>query len=514
MPTGAINDGQFNVEVLNTAFFEAQEQISPTIQQIGIARPSLWRTKLPRGTFAYGEGYYKKERQFHPGGALQDASRSWRAMQPSRPPNPATGDAGFDACKYTAPMVTYGFSEKTYSLEETYRRTPDICLKDILFRWQFAQQLSLSVSFLADVTLQEWENYGRETYVDMAQKVVCNKGMQEFALVKFSDEIDVTNVDLNSVGVLGMPMLSALYNHLYRQVQSGAVGNDAGMPVFGLVSSAETLDDLLAKDAKIREAYLYQNPGVLIEGIGRARTYKGYAHLPDPFTMRFAPSKTDATKLVRVWPYKATPTTIGEMLKIDPDYVNAPFEVSVVYLNDAVQVLVPPTQPSSVGGMSFDPNGWQGDFKWLNIQDRTENLLREKGFYFARFSAAARPLTNSGQALAILHRRCTDFELGGCNTSTVATRSASAQNVTSCFGVKESTTDVIVTVATPVTNTIGEKVTLVYGNSGSRTTVTSVVIADDSGNGLYRLAIPGSAPQGGWAAAINGGNTAATIQSA
>ena len=94
-----MNDGRVNPELINKGFFEAQTKINDVILNNSKKYPSLWRNKIKRGVFKYGEGYTKKSRQFYNGIPIQDSTRTWEAMQPSRSPNPATGDPGYDACR-------------------------------------------------------------------------------------------------------------------------------------------------------------------------------------------------------------------------------------------------------------------------------------------------------------------------------------------------------------------------------------------------------------------------------
>jgi hypothetical protein len=507
-----MNDGRANIELLNQAFFTAVTPINDLIQQVNRDNPSLWRTKIARGVFAYGEGYLKKMRQFYAGTAIQDTTRLWTEVTASRSPDPATGDPGHDNCRYQSPVIGYGMSEKEFKLYETTRRTTDVCLRDIVFKWQFEQQLALMYKMLADVTLEEWENFARETYVDMCTKVLANDGMTQFTMARGGDEILIDNIDLDGIGVLTQDTLNSLYLHLYRQCPQAAVGNDSGMPTFALVSSAETCKELVTKNTDRREEFLYANPQFLIEGLGKTRTYQGFAHIYDPFTMRFMVDPADPTRLKRVWPWKHTATTIGDAIAIDKDYVYAPYELSVIFLKDVVSLQVPPPNPTNLSGHTFGGGDFMGDFQWLNIQDRVENPLKEKGYFFARYAAAPKPEMYSDQALCILHRRCTDVPVVKCNTAT--TRSASAQTVIAAFNASETyATNLVVILQLAASNEahIGDSVTVAYGNS----LTGSGVVLDDSGNGLYKVQMSAvKNVAGGWATAIMGGPDTPTMDKA
>jgi hypothetical protein len=503
-----MNDGRLTPEVLNTGFFEAEQYINQVIADYSKRYINIWLTKIARGIFQYGQGYTQKSRQFYGGLALQDGTRSWRQMEPSRAADPATGDPGFDACRYDAPIIGYGLEEKQFRIYETARRTHDICLTDILFYWQFKQQLSLMYAMLGDVTVGEWENFLRERYVDFTTTLAANQMLPQITVPLGADTIDLATVGVNTIGRLNQDMLNRLYMFLYRQCPMAAIGNAGGKPVYGLVSSAETCQELITKDPTRSEYYKYAAPEVLIEGLGNVRTIENFAHIHDPMAIRYRLDPTDATKLVRVWPYKQTPTTIGDSVRVDQEYVDAPFELSIIFLKDVYKALTPPANPTNLSNHEFGPADNLGEFKWLNIQDRVNNMLKEKGFYFARFRAAPEPLQYHRDAISILHRRCTDVPVTVCNTATASSQSAQSILVVADYDSDALVnTKVQVVLAASLTGAgLGTTVTLVDAGS---TSVTAVII-DDSGDGAYLLEM-GAVKVGGWAADILDGVATPTL---
>ena len=501
-----MNDGRLLPELLNQGFLDAEQYINPVMANYSRMYPSLWRSKIGRGVFTFGEGYTKKARMFHGGQAIQDTTRTWDAMKPSRAPDPTTGDPGYDACRYDAPVIGYGIDEKQYTIYQTTRRTTDICLTDILFKWQFEQQLKMMYSMLANVTMGEWENWLRETYINFTTKLAATPGMPEFSMDMGGDTIDVSGLDINDIGQLNQGMLDKMFMYLYRQCPMAALTQQNGMPVFGLVTSAETSKELITKDSTAVTNFRYANPQVLIEGIGSTMTYKNFAHVADPMTMRFRVDPDDTTQLKRVWPYKFTPVTVGDAVNVDKEYVEAPFEMSVIYLNDVFTALVPPSNPTNIGGHEFGPQDNMGDFKWLNIQDRDNNLLNEKGFYFARFRAAPKPEQYHDQAVSILHRRCTDVPVVLCNTGDLGSQGPVAVDSMADYdSVLTTNTMVLVTLAASITSELGDTVT-VTDSDGATTYVATVV--DDSGDGQYLLDF-NTVSALGWTTTIyaDGGNT-------
>ena len=344
----------------------------------------------------------------------------------------------------------------------------------------------------------------------MATKLLANTGMTEFSMEMGGDSIDVSGLDLSSIGTLDQSLLDRLYMYMYRQCPEGNLGLKNGMPVFGLVTSAETSKELLTKTDAQKENWRYANPEFLIEGIGSAITYKNFAHIMDPMSMRYAPDKDNPGKLKRVWPYKQTPTTIGDAVSISQEYIDAPFELSVVYLNNVFQALVPPANPANIGNAKFNPADNLGEFHWINIPDRNNNLLGEKGWWFARFRAAPQPLQYSDQASVILHRRCTDVNITVCNTGTHDT--SGDVNILSSANYESDATaneQVYIVTASSLDNNIGDTVTITLTGGDAPGAYTGV-ISDDTGDSTYRIDLGATTPAGAasWSAAISSATSA------
>jgi len=506
-----MEDGRLTLEMINQGFFEAETYINPVIADYSKKYKNIWLSRVPRGTFVYGQGYTQKSRQFYGGLALQDTNRAWEAMQPSRAADPETGDPGYDACRYDAPVIGYGLEEKQYTIYQTTRRTHDVCLTDIMFTWQMAQQLKLMYGMLGDVTVGEWENFLREHYVNFATHLVANAQMQPITIPLGADTVDLTGIDLGSIGRLHQDMLDRLYMFLYRQCPMAALANDSSGPVYGLVTSAESSNELITQDPTAAENFRYARPEVLIEGFGNAMTYKHFAHIHDPMAIRYQIDPSDPTQLVRVWPYKETPTTIGDSVRVDQEYVDAPFELSVIMLNNVYRALVPPPNQTNIASHEFGPQDNLGDFRWLNIQDRENNLLKEKGFFFARYRAAPEPLQYYRDAVCILHRRCTDVNVLFCNTA--ETSAAQAQSILSIANYDDDdtvNTKIEVSLASSLTGVeIGTAVTVTDADGGT----TAGVVTDDSGDGTYVIDMLAT-KEDGWAEFVLDGAGTPTVGAA
>ena len=366
---------------------------------------------------------------------------------------------------------------------------------------------------LANVTLGEWEQIEREFYIDFCTKYIAlnsnsGLGLEQFDMTMGTCEIDVPSGGFGAIGVLSQEVLNRFYEYLARQARTGALGMKDASPVFGLITSPETSTGIIRNDATRNADMRYANPGFLLEGYGTVETYQNFAHIKSMEVPRFKVS-SDGTHLERVHPLASSATTIGEAVNIDMDYIMAPFELSVVFLKDVFEALVPPSNPKSLAGgaYTFDPADNMGEFHWKNIEDRCENILKEKGFFFARFRIAPKPGMHSTDAVCILHRRCVNLELSHCGLSgtcddTTVIAAAQADSTEAAADATEYDVELEANIDCGP----GMGVTVTF--DGALT--ADAIIVTDANAPTYRLAFS-AGTAGGWAA-YDGGM--ATVQCA
>jgi len=489
-------------EQVNNAFIEASTEINDVIADRTKQYKSLWRDMIDRVPFVYGEGYIKETNVFHGGTIIQDAGESWYPVQESRAPGTnGPDDPGYDACRYEAEIIGHGFETKNFQLYQTCRRTYDVCLKDVLFKWKFRRQLQLLYNNLTNITLGEWEQITREFYLGFCDKYWVaaggsTYGLEEFTLGLFGRTITIPpgpGGGLPDIGRLTQEVLNRFYQFLVRQCPMAAIGMADGMPQFTIVTSPETSTEVIRSDSTRNTDMRYVNQNFLIEGYGTVKQYQGWAHVHDIFTPRFKVDSTGAN-LERVFPYRTQPTTIGDAVDVDPEYVNAPYELSIVFLKDVLQLQIPPPNPSEISGHEFEPYDNYGEFHWINIRERSTNLLGEKGFFFARFEGAAEPLEYSTDCVAILHRRCIDVPIEICGTC----ETTEAVAVVSCAQFDETedadtATEYLVELADCLPCEPGQEVTVTFVG----TTKVCAHLSNFYGNGVYKITFA-TTQTGGW----------------
>lgn len=352
--------------------------------------------------------------------------------------------------------VEFGQKLRTYDLRRVALESPNISLEDLRYPVRRKEQLSQIMNILTEQTAMVWTQRYQDEYVRLAHNKVTPTGSGvasalDFATVandasEFSPLTDATSK-------LTQGILRRLYMRLLRDgAGSSAQGKENGAPVFNLITSAETSEDIIKLNADIRSDFRYSKPNELLAPLGVERSYGGFYHIVDPYPPRYSrlnvaatghaagvytvPSNhgleagdtvvvvssdlatTRGTRLVtattattvtlatavagaanndrllawkRVYPFIRTSSTKGNAYDVNPAYLAAAYEDSIILINEVYHSVVPKPL-GSMGGMSFDPQSYRGDFKWKNIIDRETNPDGTVGYFRALFANGSKPV--------------------------------------------------------------------------------------------------------------------------
>jgi hypothetical protein len=184
---------------------------------------------------------------------------------------------------------------------------------------------------------------------------------------------------------------------------TNAMGRENGAPVFMLICGAETSESLIRLNADIRQDFRYAKPNELLTPLGIERSYGGFYHAIDPYPPRFRVYDTTNDKLIRVYPFKKETTTKGTAYNINSEYETAAYELSYIYHQDVFRSVVP-GPVNTANKMSFNPQNYRGEFKWVNILDRQSNPDGNVGYFRGVLANGARPVFPQ-YGYAILHKR-------------------------------------------------------------------------------------------------------------
>ena len=312
---------------------------------------------------------------------------------------------GPGSCAVSGADLGFAQTLTTYNLQQAAINSPDICLNDLRFPVKRQEQLRNIMAVLTENTQYAWENRYRDEYSRLANfKINAN----QTELLAGATAFSTTNLPSSR---LTQGILRFVYSKLIRDgAGTNAYGRENGAPVFLLITSPETSDDIIKLNADIRQDFRYAKPSELLTPLGVERSYGGFYHLVDTMTPRF---DFVGGAFVRRYPYVSTAATRGQKFVPNPAYFTAEYEDSIIFHADVFTSLVP-KPVGATGQMAFDPQSYRGDFRWRNILDRTCNPDGTIGFFRAIFSSGSKPVfTNLGYV--IRHKRCAaDFGLVGC----------------------------------------------------------------------------------------------------
>lgn len=388
----------------HTAFQDALESLDNVIVDASVKSPKLFVNRLKRGAYKNGTGLVQTTSKFFSGLTDQAGLTDWRTIAASTAPGQNT--PGRDACNdYPAKVVDAGFERATYTGVETFRRTKDICVNDIKWNWEFEQQLALYMGWLPEVSMNVWDNFGREGVMNIAKKYCMTAGDFQSATFTYDPFASTGGVAVGNPTItkLSWAFLRSWHTFLSLSRPQSATGNLSGQPLWTFVIDPQDyFDQLIEGDSKVQEASLYAQPDVLLENYGTVKTFRGFQNAYNMIMPRFSNS---SGTLTRVEPYKEEATTYGVKQVFNQNYMTADYGVALILPNDPLQILVPQVGPASVAGMNFGVQpGLNGDFRWLNYVN-DNNPLGEKGRYFARFQAFLKPGVDSNEVIAILYKR-------------------------------------------------------------------------------------------------------------
>jgi hypothetical protein len=355
--------------------------------------------------------------------------------------------------------VEFAQTLRTYDLRRVALESPNISLEDLRYPVRRKEQLTQIMNILTEQTALVWTTRYQDEYVRLAQNKITPTGLSadtaslNYATV--SSDLSSFSPIVNATSKLTQGVLRRVYMRLLRDgAGSAAQGKENGAPVFNLITSAETSDDIIKLNDNIRSDFRYSTkPNELLAPLGVERSYGGFYHIIDPYPPRYnrvaleatahadgvytvedstgleigdvltvtgndgttvksttsvvsaltatsvtitaavaGPSATD--KLFawkRVFPFTRTSATKGNKYDINASYLSAAYEDSIILVNEVYHSVVPKPL-GSMGQMGFDAQGYRGDFKWKNIPDRGTNPDGSVGFFRATFANGSKPV--------------------------------------------------------------------------------------------------------------------------
>lgn len=387
MPTGP----DYTCDEVNNLFLAETGRYGPNIAKRAIpAGPWLSPAAVPSAEWEDGMG-------------LVHNSLIWERTLPTNTGSEWTdnafSDGTTDACNLTPEELVFGQTSRSFRRQSREITTPWICLEDLRDDFNIAKFLDGMKSNLTAVSEFVWQNRNQDEYIRLAEHKVTENGSFNIEATSFSGAAPPTSRLLNGT-------LEQIYQYLVADGAAidGSIGTtDGGMPVLSLFTDFNTDRDLIRQDPELRADFRYADPDMLVKPFGMARSYNGFKHVFNPYQPRY---EISGGNYVRVQQFKdPEATTKGQKRIINPAYLYATYAMSIIVIPSVYTRRVPKPITSPGGGVTFKPQNYMGEFRWLNIADVKCNRLGNKGFFDALFSSASDP-GSTWHGFCILHLNC------------------------------------------------------------------------------------------------------------
>lgn len=364
-----------------------------------IFQRSPWVRLIRRGTFPDGMGHTISTLTYERSAPLQ-AEPTWLALTVN------DGDmAEGGLCLPPAQKVGIASTLRNYNLARRVLEGPDFCVENIRFSFQLRDQLEAVVSILTEYAMIEWEIRDRHEYLRLVKwKVTVDSFLTESTSTT-SPYFATCPTSILTQGVLNRWRIRLLRDGAI----TSALGMENGSPIMTLITSAETSEDLIFRNADIRQDLRWGKPNELLSPFGVDRSYRGFYHLIDTYPMR---GTCAAGVFTEIPTFTATPgaysgsaATKGQKTEINTAWTTAPYEISFIFDPMVFEQLIPKTITNPHPKFRFDAVNYMGDWQVKNIIDRVCNpdgtILFHRGIL-----AAASKAIHPERGAAFLHLRC------------------------------------------------------------------------------------------------------------
>lgn len=350
---------------------------------------SPWTKLVRRGTFPNGMGTQLSTLTYERS-APTDAEPTWNTVT-------VTDGAEGGACLPPVTKVGLASTTRNYNLSRRALEGPDFCVEDIRFAFQLREQLEAIIDILADYTMIEWEIRDRHEYLRLVKYKVTVGSMAE-STATTAPYFTGCPTSMLTQGVLNRWKVRLLRDG----ANQSAIGNESGVPVLTLITDAETSDDLIFRNADIRQDLRWGKPNELLAPFGVERTYRGFYHLIDMYPIR---GNCVGGTFTEQPAFILSAATKGQKAEVRREWELANAQVSFIFDPMVFLQLIPTPITNPATKFNFDPVNYTGVWKVQNIRDRVCNpdgtILYHRGI----LAAASKPV-HPERGVAFLHLHC------------------------------------------------------------------------------------------------------------
>lgn len=401
------------------AFRVATEDIDQRVFRTASYR-SIWLNLIGREEYPLGMG--TRHSVFAITNVEPTGLETWNAI------TLATG-TGQGACANNWNDVEWGYDEDTYSPEQFQLRGPMVCRKDLLFSHDVDTFLRGYIEEISKRAKRSWELRYEALHVQFSRKAVADPDFQG----TFKDQAALTTLAESSCEIT-QEMLEIVAQYL---IEDGATSPDSNGfiswedsgPIFSLYIGMDQSQRLLRQNSELRQDYRYADPQSLIARIGANRVIGNFRHIINQRPRRYTFSGSAASGTYTYVPPYITGTgaqdaTKGTKQIINPSWRTAPYE-GVDVLSPRLFTSQVPSQLNSVGGVTFPPASYMGEWKFVTGPDASQantcdDPLHHTGRHFAEFIHAPKVDITARYKYGwhIIYRRCmhSSVECSSCSS--------------------------------------------------------------------------------------------------
>ena len=365
------------VENINEAFLAATPLIAQTILDLTITHPQWLDDLVAAEPFPLGNGTVMQQLIFR--GQMPEIERGWdkwKNMQNNQGCAPCFGPQ----CGYNwSPLGGYGLERRETALMERDYRTPDYCVSQIQYTYQFEEVMAQIVRNLWRQVgfIKAW-NINFNALTGLAKKYVVDSGGAKPNINNPYQYPASGTVELSN---LNIELLKNFYEWLRRSPDTLPYMIQDGRPVFALACSDELIADLYRYDATLRQDIRFS--GLANDNITKYNflwTIRGmFLPAPIEFPRRF---NRTAGELIEVLPYvNGIPMEVGSFTGINPAWLAAEYEEVLLHGMNPFKVFVGQQSQTLGENTSFGPEPtFLEYFKWVN-PETVEDPYRRVGFW-------------------------------------------------------------------------------------------------------------------------------------
>jgi hypothetical protein len=347
---------------------------------------------MPRGTFPKGMGDVLNVLTYERSAPLE-AAPAWTDVL-------TVDGAEGGACLPPVTKIGIGSTTRNFNLQRRALEGPDFCAEDQRTPFALTQQLNAISDIMAEYAKLEWEIHNRQEYFRLVKRKVVVDGCPPTE----SNTSATTYPAVCPTSILTQGILDRYAAKLSRDgAAQSAMARDNGRPVFTLITSWETSENLIKLNPDLRQDIRWAEPNELLKPIlTNNRVYRGFIHIIDPYPRRFTCAGGVYTEVPA---FMTAAATKGQKADINTAYESAPYEETVIKDPMVMKQLIPEPITNPAPNFRFDPVTYTGHFTVKNIVDRICNPDGNILFHRGILAAASMPI-HPERGVAFVHLRC------------------------------------------------------------------------------------------------------------